>query len=535
MKGKKKNAPFVRRRSTIIIGIAIFLIALGASLKISYLTVPPGKDKECDPLNPEQASDDKLTTIHIDETLPWFQKGGIINDASCVDQTAIFGVVAIEQEEDIRNALQFARESKLKVSIAGVKHSMGGHAFSKGNIVLDMTGFNAITVNQEKSTITVQSGATWHDIQSRIHPQYAVKAMQSTDIFTVGGSISVNAHGMDHASGAVENTIVSMRIMRPDGSVVTASRTQNQELYNLVVGGYGLFGIVLDVELELAPNDLYASERKIIHYADFPATFANDIAPDASIGLTYTHLSTAPGSFLEEGIVYLYKKSSDAVALSDIPPLGEISSIPLRRFVMNVSKYGGFFQTLRWWSEKYLEPKMESCSISRNQAQASGEACLVSRNEPMHDSVPYLRNSLKKETDILHEYFVPRENLTAFIDDMRVTLRENDTNLLNASIRVVGKERGFLTYAPKEAFSVVLYINQKTDAKGNASMKKVTQELIDLSVKHGGRFFLPYQLHYTKEQLHASYPEIDAFFAKKRLYDPNELFTNTWYETYKQS
>ena len=69
--------------------------------------------------------------------------------------------------------------------------------------ILDMTGFKSVTVDTTARTMTVQSGATWHDIQNVLHPRFAVKAMQSTDIFTVGGSISVNAHGMDHRAGSV--------------------------------------------------------------------------------------------------------------------------------------------------------------------------------------------------------------------------------------------------------------------------------------------------------------------------------------------
>jgi FAD/FMN-containing dehydrogenase len=196
---------------------------------------------------------------------------------------------------------------------------------------------------------------------------------------------------------------------------------------------------------------------------------------------------------------------------------------------MNFSKLGMIPQQLRWWAEKYLEPKFESCSISRAQALGSGEACMVARNEPMHDSVPYLYNNLTSETDILHEYFIPRENIVPFIKNMRNIVTENDINLLNASIRVVNKERGLLTYAPEEAFSVVLFINQEISDKGNAKMKRDTQALIDLSHKYNGRFFLPYQLHYTREQLRTSYPALDTFLAKKKVYDPSELFSSTFY------
>jgi FAD/FMN-containing dehydrogenase len=63
-------------------------------------------------------------------------------------------------------------------------------------------------------------------------------------------------------------------------------------------------------------------------------------------------------------------------------------------------------------------------------------------------------------------------------------------------------------------------------------MRTLTQSLIDATIGAGGRFFLPYQLHYTPAQLERSYPEIGAFFRAKRRYDPDHLLTNTWYETY---
>ena len=156
----------------------------------------------------------------------------------------------------------------------------------------------------------------------------------------------------------------------------------------------------------------------------------------------------------------------------------------------------------------------------------------MSRNDPMHDSVPYLRNNLDGETDILHEYFIPREKFVAFVDGMRKILTDHDANLLNASVRVVHRESNFLSYAPEPAFAVVLYINQRADAEGNRRMRDLTGALIELTLAQGGRFFLPYQLYFTPEQLRRSYPEIGAFFAAKRKYDPQGVFTNTFYEKY---
>jgi FAD/FMN-containing dehydrogenase len=520
------------KRKGLLIGVSVLAIVVaGGAFYAAPLAADPTGPKDC------AASLPKLPGLRPAEAaVPepnWAQRGGTVNDASCLNRTPVAGVVAVTSEADVARALGYARAHKLPVSAAGVKHSMGGQAFRAGGVMLDMRGLNAIRVDADARTVTVGAGATWHDIQNAVHPRFAVKAMQSTDIFTVGGSISVNAHGMDHRAGALMGSIRSMRVMLADGQVVTASRTENADLFRHVVGGYGLFGIVLSAELELAPNHIYRSERQLIRTSDYPAVFAA-LEKDSNVGLTYTHLSTATGSLLEEGLVYAYRRHASDQAL-ERAPLTEISSTKLRRLTVNLAKRNDFFRGLKWWAEKNLEHRLESCTISRAQAMGDGEACLVSRNDPMHDSVPYLRDALPKETDILHEYFVPRNRLLPFVEAMKRVFREQDVNLVNASIRAVGAEDNALSYAPAPAFSVVLYINQPTDEAGNRRMAKLTSDLIDLSVRHGGRFFLPYQLHYTPEQLRASYPEIGAFFAEKRRWDPDQLFSNSWYARYAPS
>lgn len=531
----KKNK-LTRNYKAWILPTMLFLV-FGVVLlfqRIAYLSAGPSGEKDCPPLNPESNNTVERNTLTIQKSaiaLPWKQKGGNINDASCLNRTPIHGIITVTKEEDIKNALLYAKENELKISTAGVRHSMGGQAFFKNVLVLDMLKFNKIELLEKEKTVIVQSGATWHDIQNVLHPKFAIKAMQSTDIFSVGGSISVNAHGMDHNAGSVARTVKSMRIMLPDGTIEKVSKQENPDLFNSVIGGYGLFGVILDAELEITENEIYETERTVINYKDFPAVFTDSILTDKKIGLFYGHLSTSPDSFLKEMILYTYKRTDSET--DKIPQLTEVGNVPLRRFVLNFSKHGSFAKRLKWFAEKHIEPKIETCSIqSRNQAMKEAEACLVSRNEPMHDSVPYLRNSLKNDTDILHEYFIPRTQFVPYIDGMRKILVTNKANLLNASVRVIHKEEIVLNYAPEDMYSIVLYINQTTDTKGNQSMKKITQELVNLTLKHSGKFFLPYQLYYTDKQLQQSYPQLRTVFAAKRKYDPDEILTNTFYEKF---
>ncbi len=160
------------------------------------------------------------------------------------------------------------------------------------------------------------------------------------------------------------------------------------------------------------------------------------------------------------------------------------------------------------------------------------EACLVSRNQEMYDSMKYLRNKLK-DTDILQEYFIPHANMPEFVDGLRAAVKKSGANLLNVTLRIVEKDEvTALPYATENMFGFVLYFNQKLNETDSKLLQKTTADLIDLATHLGGRFYLPYQLSYSREQLHKAYPEIATFFSTKKTYDPIGLFSNKFYEKY---
>lgn len=96
-----------------------------------------------------------------------------------------------------------------------------------------MTQFNNIVaINQKEKWIIVQSGASWAHIQEALNPfGLAVKVMQSSNIFTVGGSLSVNAHGRDPRFSALSSTVEGMKILTPDGQIRWIYRQQDPELF----------------------------------------------------------------------------------------------------------------------------------------------------------------------------------------------------------------------------------------------------------------------------------------------------------------
>src|SRR5260370_28756336 len=111
---------------------------------------------------------------------------------------------------------------------------------------------------------------------------------------------------MDHKAGALAKSIKSMKVMLADGTLQTVSATENKDLFNLVFGGYGLFGVIVEAELDIADNLVYQTGRRVMDYKEFPALFAGEIEKDANVGLMYGHLATAPSSFLQELLLSSY-------------------------------------------------------------------------------------------------------------------------------------------------------------------------------------------------------------------------------------
>jgi FAD/FMN-containing dehydrogenase len=503
-----------------------------AARKIFQYAAAPDRDKDSDFIFPQSAGQEKPTLLIAESNLPpitFKQSGGFTNDASHLNKTAIYGVVSISNEDDVRKALQFARENKLKISCAGQQHSMGGQTFTHGGLVLDFRNLNRINLDKEHKLVNVQSGVRWWQLQQLLDKQgLSVKSMQSINIFSIGGSLSVNGHGIDPAPGPIAPTVRHMRIMLSDGTVVNASPTENSDLFRHVLGGYGLFGVILDVDLGVVDNEMYVRRTLYMDYKDFPAYYRANVEGNEGIGLAFGRLSISPGSYLRETAVHFYTKTQ----FSDpLPPLAPGRLETLDRFIINFSKTGGTGRWLRWTLEKNVEPRLHTC-VTRNQAMNQKYDCLVSRNEEMYDDMAYLKNRLR-DTDILQEYFVPYDRMPEFVDSLRNVVQKNKANLLNVTIRTVHKDDvTALPYAKEDMFAFVLYFNVGFDNRDNETLRKTTSDLIDSTQQVGGTYYLPYQLLYSKQQLLKSYPEVDDFFVAKRKYDPPELFSNKFYERY---
>lgn len=120
--------------------------------------------------------------------------GPTVNDVTGMNPVPVAGVVRIDSVPQLRDVV---RSHPGPISVGGGRYSMAGQIGAEHSLHLDTRGLDRIiSIDQSGKTITVEAGATWRKIQEALDPlDLSVKIMQSYANFTVGGSLSVNAHG----------------------------------------------------------------------------------------------------------------------------------------------------------------------------------------------------------------------------------------------------------------------------------------------------------------------------------------------------
>jgi FAD/FMN-containing dehydrogenase len=89
-----------------------------------------------------------------------------------------------------------------------------------------------------------------------------------------------------------------------------------------------------------------------------------------------------------------------------------------------------------------------------------------------------------------------------------------------------------LPWAKEEVFSFVVYYKQRTHQAARDRAGAWTRDMIDTALRFGGRYYLPYQLHATRSQFEAAYPEVDELRKLKRRVDPQGKFSNELWAKY---
>ncbi len=169
-------------------------------------------------------------------------------------------IVQPEQVTDVVDAVNFARDGGLELSVKGGGHSAPGFGTNDDGVVIDLSLFRSVQVDPQAGRARAGGGATWGEFN---------QATYAHGLATTGGIVSTTGIGgltlgggigyLARAHGLTIDNLLSAQVVTADGQVKVASEHQYPDLFWALRGGGGNFGVVTSFEYQLHPvKDIYA-------------------------------------------------------------------------------------------------------------------------------------------------------------------------------------------------------------------------------------------------------------------------------------
>jgi FAD/FMN-containing dehydrogenase len=454
-----------------------------------------------------------------------------VNDVhSQLNRTRVRELLTPRTRDELARIVRSASQKALPISVSGCRHSMGGQQFAKESICIDTRSLDrVISFDRERGLIEAEAGIQWPklirtylDAEAGSAKQWGIAQKQTgADTFTLGGSLSSNVHGRGLAMKPLISNVESFTVINADGKSMRCSREENNELFRLAIGGYGLFGLIDSVTLRLVPRQKLRRVVEIIRASDLPRRFEERIAQTFPYGDFQFSVDEKSPDFLQRGVFSCYQHVDEDEPTVAKRQLRDDDWLELLRLA-----YTDREKAFKRYSDYYLSTNGQTYWSDTNQLSPY-----------LPDYAQQIRAQIGGDESslIITEIYVPRSDLPDFLAQAAELLRSNRTIVIYGTVRLIEKDNeSFLAWARKPYACIIFNLLTFHTPTGIEASARAFRGLIDLAIARGGSYYLTYHKFAKPEQVTACYPQFKEFLELKRKYDPAERFQSDWYRYYRK-
>ena len=161
-------------------------------------------------------------------------------------------VCLCETTEDVQAAVVLAQKKNIKLSVRSGGHDWQGRAFADGGLVIDLTRFDAIAIDAVSKFAVIGGGVKSIDLTTAAGKFNLVHVTAPSGEVGVSGFTLGGGYGLISPScGMAADNLLAAEVVLADGSLITVSPDENQDLLWAICGGGGNFGVVTSLHIRL--------------------------------------------------------------------------------------------------------------------------------------------------------------------------------------------------------------------------------------------------------------------------------------------
>jgi FAD/FMN-containing dehydrogenase len=455
-----------------------------------------------------------------------------VNDIhSGLNPTTVARIAEPTSSDDVKGELARARSDGVPVIAAGGRHSMGGQQFVEGGLLLDTRRFGrVISFDQERGLVEVEAGIQWPELVAFLaHAQDAsdpqrwtiIQKQSGADRFSLGGTISANGHGRGLTLAPIVADIESMSLVDAAGEQRTISRREDRELFSLVAGGYGLFGVIASVTLRLARARTLERIVEIRAIDGLDRAFAERIRDGYLFGDFQFSIDERSDGFLRDGVFSCYR------------PVDPSTTIPSGQRVLSRDDWGRLLHLAHSDRAAAYRVYTEHYAATTGQLYRSDSLQMAEYDDGYHRAIDAALGGAHPATEMISELYVPRDRLRDFMRDAGAALRDAAVPVIYGTVRLIERDTdSFLAWAREPWACVIFNLCTEHTPGGIDRSAAAFRALIDLALARGGSYFPTYHRWATLDQLLAAHPRFAEFVQAKRRFDQGGLFQSEWFRHY---
>ena len=456
----------------------------------------------------------------------------LVNDIhSQLNPTRVLGISQPRSLEDVQGIVRAACKDGKKISVAGGRHAMGGQQFGADTQLIDIRSLKRVLrLDRENGILEVEAGIEWPDLingyldlQKGDGQAWGIAQKQTgADRITVAGTIAANAHGRGLKMRPFVGDVESFVLVDATGVARNCSRTENAELFRLVHGGYGLFGVVTSVRMRLAKRTKVERVVEIRTVDGLITAFEKRIAGGFLYGDFQFSIERGSEDFLNRGVFSCYR------------PVPMETPIPAAEKQLTDENWRQLLY-LAHTDQKQAFQKYAGYYLSTNgQVYWSDLHQLSIYPDNYHREIDAKTHAPYPATEMITEIDVPRARLADFLSEVRDDFRKNQTELIYGTVRLIERdEESFLAWAKQPYACTIFNLHVVHSPEGLRRSEEAFRRLIDMAVRRGGIYYLTYHRWATRNQVEDCYSQFAEFLRLKKKYDPEEIFQSEWYRHYR--